>query len=697
MKKFDKDSFLADLASTPFGNVYSYDNPDDALSAWYQLFLGVLDRHAPLRQRRVKKEKYPQWLTKDIIDAMAIRDELKRNKQFEAYRKQRNRVQYLIREAKKASFVRLMENKADTSSMWKALNSFTKSRQTMLSTPLSADTFNKHFLSIADSLINDNCNTSSSSCVSDELKRFCADKLTSDETFNIPFMTVFEVKKAIEQLKNKRSLAHDGINTYFLKLSLPYITDSLTFLYNLIIHSGIFPDDFKIAKVIPLAKSNDTSVASNFRPISLLSILSKPIERHVHTHLNAYLDKHGLLYRLQSGFRSKHSCHTALTHLTNAWLTAMNRGEMTGAVFLDFSKAFDLVNHHLLVEKLSVYQLSKESIKFFTSYLNNRRQYVFVNGQRSSEGAIKHGVPQGSILGPLLFSVYINDLPLQLSRSHARCSLFADDTTIDVSSHHASVIHSSLQKALLDVYNWCSRNYMVLNPKKSESMLIATRQKLQLLSSPLIISLNSTPIKQVCQHKLLGIVIDDRLEWHAHVDNICKKLSKNLHLLSRLSHFTDVHSRQLFYYSHIQSHLGYASTVWDGCSDACIKRLNSLHRRSVKLITGKSNDSTEQRMKTLHILPLRKQFLYNKGIMMYKICHAQTPSYLSDLFSSTHSPYISSRRNLSTPRPRLDIFKNSLSYAGAKYWNTLPLHITETPSLRTFKTRLFNYLTETCI
>lgn len=223
-------------------------------------------------------------------------------------------------------------------------------------------------------------------------------------------------------------------------------------------------------------------------------------------------------------------------------------------------------------------------------------------------------------------------------------------------------------------------------------MLIATRQKLQLIPPPLNISINSTPIRQVNKHKLLGLVIDDRLEWHAHVDSICKIMSKNLHLLSRLSQFTDVHSRQLFYYAHVQSHLDYASTVWDGCSDACLKRLNSLHRRAVKLITGKSEESTDQRMKRLKILPLRKLLLYNKGMMMFKVYHAHTPRYLSDLFSPAHSPYSSARRSLATPRPRLDIFKNSLSYAGAKFWNSLPVHVTEAPSLGTFKSRLVNFL-----
>ena len=233
---------------------------------------------------------------------------------------------------------------------------------------------------------------------------------------------------------------------------------------------------------------------------------------------------------------------------------------------------------------------------------------------------------------------------------------------------------------------------MILNPNKTGCILITTRQKQQLHPPPLCLSLNSQPVKQVHTHRLLGVTIDDQLSWHPHVENICKTISKNLYLLSKLTYFTDNSTRKLFYNAHIQSHIDYASTVWDGCSDACIRRLNSLHRRAAKLILCKSTDSTDDRLKALGMLPLRKHLLFNKGVVMHKVHKSQVPNYLSGLFSASPSPYCSPRNSLNTPRPRIDIFKGSISYSGATFWNSLPPQVKNSSSVSSFKAQLFKHL-----
>jgi len=585
----------------------------------------------------------------------------------------------------------MIENKSDIINVWRAINMFTKSRQTIHFTSIAADTFNNHFLSASNGLAASSVNEHSLA-ISEKLRQFCESKLSHGQSFSIPAMTVFDVGKSISQLKNKRSFGHDSISTFFIKVALPYIFEPLTFIYNQVLQQGTYPNIWKKAKVIPLPKSKDLSDPNKFRPISLLSVISKPLEKHVHRHLSSFMETHGLYYMLQSGFRPNHSCHTALSHLTNSWLHSMNKAEMTGTLFLDLSKAFDLVNHKLLISKLQSYHVSSESVAFFESYLSNRSQYVFLNGKRSHEGEIKNGVPQGSILGPLLFSIFINDLPLHISCPNVRCSLFADDSTLDVSSRDPYFIANCLQSSLEDVAQWCKVNYMALNPSKTECMLITTRQKHQLRPPSLSLSLNSIPIKQVKEHRLLGVTVDEQLSWHAHLDTMCKTVSKNVFLLSRLTHLTDIHTRKLFYHAHIQSHIDYASTVWDGCSEACIKRLNSLHRRAVKLILPKRSDSTEQRMKDLGMLPLRKHLVYNKGIFMHRVSHSSAPRYLMDLFSPAASQYKKTRKSLFVPRPRIDIFKNSIAYSGAHLWNALPEEITQVTSISAFKAQLFRHL-----
>ena len=209
----------------------------------------------------------------------------------------------------------------------------------------------------------------------------------------------------ISKLENNKSSGPDGISNQLLKLSLPCIVESLTYIFNLCIEKNIFPSEFKMAKVIALPKIKDKLNPTDFRPISLLSVLSNLLERHIHVHLLDYLENSELLHPFQSGSRCKHSCNTALARLTHSWLTAMNKSEVTGVVFLDLKKAFDLVDHNILLTKLASYLQNSSSLPFCKSYLENRTQCVLLHGWYSSEGSVRFGVPQGSVLGPALFNI----------------------------------------------------------------------------------------------------------------------------------------------------------------------------------------------------------------------------------------------------------------------------------------------------
>ena len=695
LKNFNRDAFLNDLSCVSFCGVYNQSDPDGALSEWYKLFLSVLDRHAPWREKRVKHAQLPAWLNADIKEAMRLRNDLKRQKDFVAYRQQRNCVKYMVREAQKQHFQRLMTDKKDIVSVWRALNAFTKPKQTATCTDITADTFNDHFLSVGESLLkNMSFEEVSLNSPPDKLVQFCESRLNPSVFFSIPTMTVYDVGTCISKMKNRRSTGHDGISSTVLKMSLPYVVDSLTYIFNLCIQQGTFPHSLKKAKVVPIPKTKDIQEPNSFRPISLLSVVSKPIEKHVHRHLQSFLETHNLIHPLQSGFRVGHSCHTAVTHLTDRWLTAINQCQMTGAAFLDLSKAFDLVNHAILIQKLSAYHLSADSLSFFASYLDQRTQYVCLNGKHSYEGTIYNGVPQGSILGPLLFSVFINDLPLHISCPDVTCSLFADDGTLDVSASDVSTITHSLQQGLDDFAKWCRDNRMVANPCKTKCMLLTTRQKHQLNPPSLNLHLDSEPIEQVREHRVLGVTVDDRLCWQAHIDRICKTVSRNLYLLSKLRHFTDEETKLLFYNAHIQPHLDYCSIVWDGASQANLKQLNSLHRRSAKLIIDArmNNISTDDKLELLNMLPLQKRFIFNKLVLVYKITKSKAPAYLSSLLNRSKTPYGTLRNDFVVPKPRIDMYKTSVAYSGACLWNSVPKIITSAPSLSSFKARLHKYL-----
>ena len=341
-----------------------------------------------------------------------------------------------------------------------------------VSSDISPHTLNSHFANIAEKIItNDKWKENNL----EELRRFCESKVIKTD-LSILSMTVTDVFSALSHLKQSGTKDLNNFDSKIIKLSAPVITETLTYIYNLCIDKNYFPLVFKQAKVIPLFKSGETSNPSNYRPISILSILSKPLEKHINKHTLLHLNKYNLIHPNQSGFREKYSCHTALIQMIDKWLMNINNKEITGVVFADLAKAFDVTNHSLLLKKLALYRFSTSTLQLISSFLSNRKQQVCVNGSNSDFLPVKYGVPQGSVLGPLLFSLYINDLPLFIE---ALCELFADDNSIHSSNTCLNILSSNLQESINKLVEWTELNHMSLNPQKTKCMCVTTRQKRQ--------------------------------------------------------------------------------------------------------------------------------------------------------------------------------------------------------------------------
>jgi succinate dehydrogenase flavin-adding protein (antitoxin of CptAB toxin-antitoxin module) len=700
-KHFNLTSYSADLSSLNFENVFKCTDPDEAANLFVKSLLYVINKHAPVCKKRVKYSSIPNWMSNEIRNEMKKRDQLKKNKKFEEYKKQRNKVSTLVKIAKRNYFEQLLNQPQtnNTAQTWKAMNEFTnksRKKQNSNAQSFSADEFNDYFLSVTDSIIkSENYPLHYEYEPSEQLKDLCMHKLDATKSFAIPLMSKDNVIMFISKLNNKKTMDVNYLNSTILKMSLPYIVDVLTFIYNLSIMKCTYPSIFKQAKITPLQKTSDTTDLDNYRPISILSILSKPLEKHIHLNLMSYLEENKLLHLFQSGFRTKHSSHTALMRLYDTWLNAINNKEMVGAVFLDLRKAFDLVNHNILIRKLQLYLQNDESVSFFISYLSQRQQSVYANGSFSCFKNIKSGVPQGSILGPVLFCLYINDLPLCLSQPDAILDLFADDSTLHTSHNRLNEIQTTLQKSINDIVSWCTVNRMVLHPKKSKSMLITTRQKHQLYRLSLDLSIDSIPIEQVNNHRILGIILDNKLDWHPHIDSMCKKISCNLYLMAKLKLLVSTDALKLFFHAHILSYINNSSTLWCNASEIQIKRIDSLHKRGIKLLSNDSQLTTTEKCLKNHLLPLRQHLIYNGCMVMYKIYFEKSPSYLDILFQKARQGNRSYLYRL--PLPRIDLFKSSLAFWGASIWNMLPLACKEAPSIPTFKNALYNYLVEQCL
>ncbi|MCG7879038.1 MAG: reverse transcriptase family protein [Candidatus Thiodiazotropha endolucinida] len=552
--------------------------------------------------------------------------------------------------------------------------------------------FNKFFVSIASHL-----KEPIQASNFDRLETFCSNKVPEDTFFTIPEISIEKITKFLTNIDTTKATGCDFIGPRLLKMSAPFIADSIAYICNQSITKSQFPDAWKEAKVTPLQKSGPKDDINNYRPISILPVISKVLEKHIHDSLMNFLTEYQLLQKTQSGFRPNHSCETALVGMICRWLESINQGSLIGAVMVDFKKAFDLVDHAVLLKKLKHYRLSSTTISWFSSYLNNRRQKVSLHNAMSKDAIITDGVLQGSILGPLLFLLFINDLPLYTESSNT--DMYADDTTLYVCAKSHEDIQSSLQMALDSLAKWCTCNGMIINTTKTKAMLITTHQKRATLTTEnLSLTLNSVDLNMISNDKILGVMIDNNLTWTHHIDKICKKMASNLWLLSRIKTFLSREHRIQFYKTYIQPHIDYCNIIWGGTSQMNLNRVFRLQKRACKIILDYNVENILESMKDLKILTIFDRLYLRKAKFMYKISIGEIPQYVNEMFQkkqiNENEPQLrsASGQTFITPKPNKEIFKQSIAYSGPIIWNCLPPNLRSVENINIFHSHFIKWI-----
>ena len=404
-KKFSEQSFLNELSTALDQLVISDSDTNSNFENLNTIILKVLNNHAPLKNKRVKKETQPEWFNDDIKAAIKQRDFNHKLKNWNQYKHWRNKTNSLIQNAKRDFFSNSIAENKDCSYLWKHIknldNKFTASKlpdeliidEEKINDPtVIIENLNCFFSTISEKLKSQQTETGPEFDWG-KFKSHVESKVPESVQFQIPLMTLENLITSIRSLDPSEATGLDGITPKIVKLSAEVISPTLLRIINTSISSGNFPETLKIAKILPIHKGGAKNDPSNYRPISILSVISKLVEKHVTKHLFGFLNKYDLLHKSQSGFRKHHSCNTALLNLLDKWLKSINKGELVGAIFFDLRKAFDVVDHELLLKKLSVYKFSNTSLNWIKSYVSNRKQCVIDHKIRSSMQNIQAGVP----------------------------------------------------------------------------------------------------------------------------------------------------------------------------------------------------------------------------------------------------------------------------------------------------------------
>lgn len=573
-------NFAKYLSSICWGNMESLTATE--MSNWLLNYLRTqVDKYFPyVRARNGHRNFHFKWFNQRLREMRKNLFMLKHHFNitkldcdWDNYKQLRNKYKRALKEEKRDAYTReILRSNCKSKTIWKLVNSETKPNADIVSTSLSPDDFNQFFSVVCESI--------SERIDKDNLDpmQFLRRAPNSVTSFFMTTIVESDVREVILALKNSSALDYYGLSSYMIKASLESLVGPLTCLFNKCLEEGNWPDPLKISKVTPIYKGGDSDCLDNFRPISIIPLLGKILEVLIRDKLVAYCEKYSLFSNCQFGFRKKRSTVKALLKLIEDVVEGLDEGVHTNAIMCDLTKAFDCVRPSILMRKLEYYGIRGNVLRLFSSYLSGRRQFVAYQGVESCILPIENGVPQGSVLGPFLFLLYVNDLPDSLVESS--CILYADDTTLLTRGGHGL---SDIQIAK----NWFSANNLKLNESKTQNILFSSDKWVT----------QSEPVK------LLGVILDTSLTWNHHIAAVCSRVSSSIFALRQLAFYLSGEVLRTVYFSTVQSHISYNILLWGNSTNAC--KVFWLQKSAIRVIArAPPLTPCKELFKKLNILPL---------------------------------------------------------------------------------------------
>ena len=681
-------------------------NTDSVLldfSCFFALVKDIFDSCFPQKKIKITYSNKNPWITNLLKDEIKQREKLfiksKRNPSqinIQIYKEFKNKNLTNQRIAERNYFQKQFDlhdrNMGKTFKVIRTLldkdagNNVSKSIYFVVNNTMTCDptqisnSFNNYFISVGSTLAN-------------SIHSNVNPLLYVDSNVNsiiMPEVSEEEITSVILSINNSAPGYDDMPASVMKKCVYDYITP-LTYLINSSIKQGIFPNELKIAKVFPIFKAGDEQLITNYRPISVLNFFSKIFEKVVANYIVDFLESNNILYEHQYGFRKGHSTNHAVITLVERVAKALDTGKIVVGVYLDIRKAFDAIDHHILLRKLYSLGIRGNLYTWIKSYLTNRSQFVMYNNSKSETKFITHGVPQGSILGPLFFIVFMNDF--SRASNILFSILFADDTTVIIEGQNYNNLILTLNTELNKLDVWLQANKLTLNTDKTHYMVF---HRARIKSKTGKISIRNNAIDEVKSTKFLGVIIDDKLKWTEHIQYIKNKISKSIGILIKIRPYLDKVTLRNLYFTFVYPYLIYCVEVWGNACDTHLDPIIKIQKKCVRVITFSHYlEPTESLFKDLKILAFKKLVIQRILLLMFKHNIGIVPKPIASLFTKKSEIHNYNTRHCSSLHPAIgksEATYRTFSYHAILIWNYLSKLICTNVTLACFKKRSLVYL-----
>ena len=690
------EDFKTNLENSEFQTLTSNEDINKATVCWIECFQNAIEKNAPMKTFTKRNNNKLPWFTEELKRLIGRKNTMlqlwylyRRNEDKTIYRKLKNQVNHLKRKLKGEHYSsKIEEFQKKPRMLWNLYKEITGNTKQM-------ESIEPDFMDKAKENEFNNFFAKVGSKIQEKLQIKAEPPKLPENGFEFKEETEETVSKLILRIRTDVATGNDSVNAKLVKDAVETITPSLTQLVNLSYRINVFPDVMKEAIVRPLFKKEDKEKPEFYRPVSILPVISKVFERSATNQIMEYLEKHGILSNTQHAYRHNHSTVSCLADLVDEIRRRRDRNETVGVIGMDLSKAFDSLNHNILQKKLIEIGAGPNLITWMKSYLTNRKQRVKFKNVVSDEEEVSSGVPQGSILGPVLFIIFTNSLAKDLQKY--KLSSYADDTQVIISAGSPKDMKEAIEEVMRIAQEWYTSHSLLNNLTKTEIMIVTSKKnqkKYQELEYNIEENGKTNKIKGTEKMKILGVWIDEDINWNKQISTMKAKAFNNARNLCRVNNLLPMKTKIQLYNSYVASQLSYADVIWGGCSQENKKKLQRVQNFSLRSMTGKS--STEAR-NNLNFLSLEEKRNVHYGVYTYKLLNGLAPENQTKILDQHRatSKRIAEQGLLKPPLHKTQQFEMSTLYKGIDVWNRIPQEIKAIKTVSEFKTKLQKHTCKT--